>query len=98
MTELMKLVKLDAGLTDEQASIAVKTVMHYLKERAPHNLHKHLDNMAHGEHMRDSIKEDLHTAAGEMKDKTVEVLKEMAEAAEVAAKNLRTKIDEYWKK
>jgi len=98
MTELKKLVMHDAGISEHQASAAVKTVMEYLKARAPHAMHKHLDKMAHGEHMQDSIKEEMYTTAGEVKDKTVDALREMAAAAEVAAVNLRSKIDDFLKK
>lgn len=98
MKELIDLIVAKAELDPAKAELAAQTVMTYLKERAPNALHKHLDKMAAGEQLSGSIKEDFAHTAGEVKDKTVEAIRDMADAAENAATQLRAKLDDFWKK
>ncbi len=98
MTELKKKVMEDAGINADQAALAVNTVLTYLKSKSPKALHAHLDKMAAGDTLEDTIKESIQDATGDAKDKTVEALRKLADAAETAVSKLKHKVDEISRK
>jgi len=97
MTELIEKVKSSANVSDEQATKSIETVAQYLKGKMPKSLHSQIDNMLNGEKFSDSLKETFMDAAIEAKEKSQEVLKDVAEKTEEAAKSIKEKMGNLFK-
>jgi hypothetical protein len=82
MEELKNLVKEKAGVNDEQANLAINTVITYLKERTPGVIHSQLDKIFEGQSLEDSIKQQVGDLGSEVKTR-----------AEGLAKDLKTAFD-----
>jgi len=97
MKELIEKVKSSANVSDEQATKSIETVAQYLKDKMPKSLHSQIDNMLNGEKFSDSLKETFMDAAIEAKEKSQEVLKDVAEKTEEAAKSIKEKMGNLFK-
>ncbi|MBK7853449.1 MAG: hypothetical protein IPJ66_20590 [Bacteroidetes bacterium] len=92
MEHLVNLVKAKAGLSDEQAKLAVQAVMDHLKSKFPTILHHELDKIAEGGDFGDAAREKFDG----LRDKAEEAAKHVGEKAEAFAGELRQKFNEVF--
>lgn len=96
MEELTKKVTESAGITDDQAKIAIATVSTYLKDKMPKSFHSQIDNMINGGKLSEGIKEKLMDTAVDVKEKTEEVFKDVAEKTEEVVKGIKDKLGDIF--
>ncbi|HRH64727.1 MAG TPA: hypothetical protein PLU53_00370 [Bacteroidia bacterium] len=92
MEHLVNLVKAKAGISDEQAKLAVQAVMDHLKLKFPTFLHHELDKVAEGGDFGDAAKEKFEG----LRDKAEEAAKHVGEKAEAFAIEIREKLNELF--
>ena len=73
-----------AGLTEEQAKIAVETTVSYLKDRIPQIIHQQFDKIVAGQSLEQSIKSQVNELGGEVRERTEGLAKDLKTAFEGA--------------
>ncbi|REJ80155.1 MAG: hypothetical protein DWQ44_13050 [Bacteroidetes bacterium] len=91
MKYLIELVKTDAGLTDEQATKAVESMMKHFKSRFPEFLHSELDKIADGSDFGDSFRDKFEA----FRDKLSYAAKQTGEKAEGLAEEIKIRFNEF---
>lgn len=94
MDELIKNVASKAGISPEQAKIAITTVADSLKSKTPYVFHKQIDNLVNGGTLSDGVKMKLE----ELKDDIGDAAKNFGKKAEEFAGDIKKKVDEMFKK
>ncbi len=80
MEELKNLVKEKAGISAEQASVAIETVLTYMKDRLPKVVHPQLDKIAAGQSLEESIRGKVEEIGSEVRERTEELAKDLKDA------------------
>jgi polyhydroxyalkanoate synthesis regulator phasin len=94
MEELIKEVSDKAGVTPEQAKKAITVVADSLKSKMPHVFHSQIDNLINGGTLSDSAKKKFE----ELKTDLEDAAKNIGTKAEEFAKEMKSKVDELFKK
>jgi hypothetical protein len=94
MEQLIQNVSSKAGITPEQAKIAITTVSDSLKAKTPYVFHKQIDVLINGGTLSDGIKLKLE----ELKDDFGDAAKNFGKKAEEFAGDMKKKVDEMFKK
>lgn len=92
MEQLINLVKTKAGVTDEQAALAVQAVVEHLKLKFPTILHSEIDKVVAGGDFGDSVREKFDG----LRDKVEEAAKQVGTKAESIAAELKDKLNELF--
>jgi hypothetical protein len=93
MEHFIQLVKDKAGIADDQAKVAVESMMDELKRKFPRFLHAELDKVADGGDFGDSAREKF----DHLKDQLEEAAKNAGEKAEEFAEEIRNKFSEMFR-
>ena len=91
MEELKNLVKDKAGITTEQATAAIETVLNYMKERLPKVVHQQLDKIAAGQSLEQSLRKQAEEIGSEVRERTEDLAKDLKDAFDSA---FRTRKDQ----
>ncbi len=94
MEQLIKDVSAKAGITPEQAKIAITAVADSLKSKMPHVFHKQIDTLINGGKLSDGMK----TKMEDLKDDLEDAAKNFGKKAEEFASDVKKKVDEMFKK
>ena len=94
MEQLINEVSNKAGISSEQARIAVSTVNESLKSKIPYVFHKQLDHLISGGTLSSGVKSKFE----EMKDDLEDAAKNFGKKAEEFAGDVKKKVDEMFKK
>ena len=94
MEELIKDVSSKAGISPEQAKIAITTVAESLKSKMPYVFHKQIDNLVNGGTLSDGMKMKME----ELKDDIEDAAKNFGKKAEEFAGDIKRKVDDMFKK
>lgn len=84
MEELKNLVKEKAGVTDEQANLAIGAIISFVKDRTPGVIHSQLDKIFEGQSLEDSIKQQVGDLGSEVKNRAEGLAKDLKTAFEGA--------------
>ncbi len=94
MEQLVRDVSQKAGITDDQARIAVATVTESLKKRLPSVFHRQLDHLLAGGTLSDGVKRKFDDMTRDLE----EAAKHFGQRAGAFAEDVKKKMDDMWKK
>jgi len=94
MEQLVQTVSRKAGITEDQARIAVTEVADALKQRLPQVFHRQLDQLLAGGTLSEGVKRKFH----EMTKDLEEAAKHFSQRAGEFAEDVKKKMDGMWKK
>jgi hypothetical protein len=92
MEDLVHLVSVNAGISIEQAQIAVQTVTNELKKNTPSILHKEIDSVLKGKKFGDAFRANL----DDLKNDVEKAARQAGDKAEIAFKEVREKFAEFF--
>jgi hypothetical protein len=84
MNELIGKVSSEAGISEEQARIAVNCMSAYLKERMPGFLQSQMDPILNGKSWDDSLRDQAQGIGEEVKNRADSLAKDLKEAFDKA--------------
>ena len=93
MEQLIKDVSTRAGITPDQAKIAITTVSDSLKSKTPYVFHKQIDTLINGEKLSDGIKSKME----DLKDDLEDAAKNFGKKAEEFADDVKKKVGEMFR-
>lgn len=94
MEALIKKVTAAAGITDEQAKIAIETVAATLKEKLPTIMQTNIDVLINGGTLTDVMKKQM----GDLADRTEGVMEEMKDRATEIGEDMKNKFNDMFNK
>lgn len=93
MKQLIKEVSDKAGITADQARIAINTVAEAMKSKTPHVFHKQIDTLINGGTLSDGIKSKME----ELRDDIEDAAKNLGKKAEEFAGDVKKKVEDMFK-